>query len=189
MHFDGDLQRTLLDAALAELREVGVDRMSLRGVARRAGVSHAAPSHHFGDKNGLLTALAAEGLDEFQGYLQRARRPDDPVAGLLELGRAYIEFAADHPDHYDLMFRHTLVDTADAEYQRAGSEAYATLQDHVAAMQALGWHADVPLTELTTAVWGLVHGLCTLRAQRAIDVMAGETSTDDLLRVAGTLVG
>lgn len=189
VHFDGDLQRTLLDAALVELQDVGAERMSLRGVARRAGVSHAAPAHHFGDKTGLLTALAVEGFDSFHGYLRRAHVPvDDPATGLLALGRSYVEFADRQPAHFDLIFRRALIDTADPEYIRAGGASYAALRDHVEEMQRLGWHPDEPLLDLTTAVWGLVHGLCSLRSQGALDATTGESTTDDLLRVAGTLI-
>src|SRR5215467_6900439 len=72
-HFAGDLRQALLDAAVATLDEVGADRLSLRVVARRAGVSHAAPAHHFSGKAGLLTAVAAEGFGMLVGYLAAAQ--------------------------------------------------------------------------------------------------------------------
>ena len=72
-HFAGDLRQALLDAAVATLDEVGADRLSLREVARRAGVSHAAPAHHFTDKAGLLTAVATEGFGMLVTYLADAQ--------------------------------------------------------------------------------------------------------------------
>src|ERR1700690_3509118 len=105
-HFDGDLRRSLLDAAIEVVVEVGADHVSLREVARRCGVSHAAPAHHFGDKAGLLTAIATEGFELFiegvsqaappapgTGAVSRERDAVDPTAQLRELGLAYAQFA------------------------------------------------------------------------------------------------
>src|SRR5215472_16808361 len=87
-HFPGDLRQALLDAALATLDEVGADRLSLREVARRAGVSHAAPAHHFSDKAGLLTAIATEGFGRLVRYLAVAQPggAGEPVDQLVALG-------------------------------------------------------------------------------------------------------
>lgn len=94
----GNLRRVLLDGALAAIAETGVGAMSLRDVARRAGVSHAAPAHHFGDKRGLLTAIAVDG---FEGLTEATRAvAGDHVAG----GLAWIRWALEHPAHYEVMF-------------------------------------------------------------------------------------
>src|SRR5215472_6922071 len=92
-HFAGDLRQALLDAAVATLDEAGADGLSLREVARRAGVSHAAPAHHFTDKAGLLTAIATEGFGILVTYLAGtqpggARQPVDQLGAL---GRAYAQ--------------------------------------------------------------------------------------------------
>src|SRR5215475_14597920 len=94
-HFAGDLRRALLDAAVAILDEVGADGLSLRQVARRAGVSHAAPAHHFADKAGLLTAVATEGFGLLVSYLAVVPPEDagQPADQLAALGRAYARFA------------------------------------------------------------------------------------------------
>lgn len=108
VHFDGDLRRALIHEAVAVIAEVGPDALSLREVARRLGVSHAAPAHHFGDRSGLLTAVAAEGFGEpsrslaaawslahgmavlrAQGSLGR-HHPDVSPAGIEAMGRALI---------------------------------------------------------------------------------------------------
>lgn len=95
----GDLRRALLAAALEAIEEVGPTALSLRDLARRAGVSHAAPAHHFGDKAGLLTALAAQGFDLLAQALVQAG--DD----LLEAGVAYVDFAVRHRAYFEVMFR------------------------------------------------------------------------------------
>src|SRR2546423_2801057 len=98
----GDLRRTLLAAAVEAIAEHGPAAISLRDLARRADVSHAAPAHHFGDKAGLLTAIAAE------GYLLLAAALHDAAArtgSFLEVGVAYVGFAVDQPAHFAVMYR------------------------------------------------------------------------------------
>ena len=116
VHFAGDLRQALLDAAVAALDEAGADRLSLRDVARRAGVSHAAPAHHFTDKAGLLTAVATEGFGMLVTYLAdaqpgAARQPADQLAAL---GRAYAQFAEENPGRFEVMFRPGLLHAGDA---------------------------------------------------------------------------
>src|SRR6478736_10491603 len=94
----GDLRRAVLTAALDVIRTEGPGALSLRDLARRAGVSHAAPAHHFKDRTGLLTAIAAEGYALFADALADA--PD-----LRERGVAYVRFAATHPAHFQVMFQ------------------------------------------------------------------------------------
>src|SRR3954468_1172678 len=97
----GNLRRVLMDCAIAAVAERGATTLSLRDVARRAGVSHAAPAHHFGDKRGLLTAIAVEGF-ELQAAALRDAHGD---GAFLDAGLAYIEFAVDHPAHFAVMYR------------------------------------------------------------------------------------
>ena len=102
----GDLRAALIAAAEAEIDAHGVESFSLRAVAKRAGVSHAAPAHHFGDANGLLTALAAEGFARFvetQRAHEAAAPPGQPDR-LVAAGLGYIAFATGHPALFRLMF-------------------------------------------------------------------------------------
>ena len=109
----GNLRRVLIDGALAAIAEKGAAALSLRDVARRAGVSHAAPAHHFGDKAGVLTAIAAEG---FEGLTEATRAAaGDHVAG----GLAWIRWALDHPAHYEVMFSPRLLRLDDPDLVRA----------------------------------------------------------------------
>jgi AcrR family transcriptional regulator len=151
----GDLRRALLDAAVEAIGESGPAGLSLRDLARRAGVSHAAPAHHFGDKAGLLTALAVEGYDRLAAALDRAG--DD----LLEVGVAYVRFAVDHRAHFEVMFRPDLYRGDDAEVAAARTRAGAALRSGV---DALPGHADRrgdPDAD-ALAAWSIVHGFATL---------------------------
>src|SRR5689334_25241030 len=93
----GDLRRAILSAALDVIATDGPTALSLRDLARRAGVSHAAPAHHFKDKAGLLTAIAIDGYERLAVALEAG-------SSLLELGAAYVRFALDHPAHFEVMF-------------------------------------------------------------------------------------
>ncbi len=173
-HFAGDLRRALLDAAAGAIAQRGVDAVSLRDVARRAGVSHAAPAHHFGDKAGLLTALATEGFLVLADQLRDARDQaeaggaGDPVEVLSRLGCAYVAFAARHPGHFELMFRPGLFDPTDADFLAAGDLAYAQLVHGVDAARAGGWGRQASRADLVAFAWAHVHGLSALRIQGAL---------------------
>ena len=112
----GDLRASLLAAAEAELADRGVEAFSLRQVAKRAGVSHAAPAHHFGDAGGLLTALATEGYRAFQQALDdgMAQAGDDPRERQMAAGLGYIRFATARPALFRLIFGSCLLYTSDA---------------------------------------------------------------------------
>src|ERR671912_1815682 len=127
----GDLPRVLLEAAVEAIDEVGPAAVSMRDLARRAGVSHAAPAHHFGDKAGLLTALAAQGYDLLADALDAAR---ERTGSLLEIGVAYVRFAVDHRAHFDVMFRPDLYHADDAELTAAAGRASAALAAGVATL-------------------------------------------------------
>jgi AcrR family transcriptional regulator len=120
----GDLRRALLDAAIEAITEAGPAAMSLRDLARRAGVSHAGPTHHFRDKPGLLTALATEGYDLLATALTTARAE---TGNALELGLAYVQFAGGHRAHFEVMFRPDLYRAEDAALIAARGRATEAL--------------------------------------------------------------
>jgi AcrR family transcriptional regulator len=169
-HFAGDLRQALLDAAVATLDEVGADKLSLREVARRAGVSHAAPAHHFTDKAGLLTAIASEGFGILVTYLASAQPggTEQPVDQLAALGRAYAQFAEENPGRFDVMFRPGLLRADDPAFQRAGDAAFQALRQHIAACQNRGWREHEPTEALAAAAWALAHGIAVLRMQGSL---------------------
>lgn len=145
----GDLRRALLIDAAELVSEQGPERLSLRALAARAGVSHAAPAHHFGDRAGLFTALAAEGFDLLATELES--RGDD----LLEQAVAYVEFALAHRGHFATMFEPTLVRADDPALVAARARARTALQSGLTTVSE-GDDAD------RTAAFSLVHGFATL---------------------------
>lgn len=141
--------------------EVGPGAVSLREIARRCGVSHAAPAHHFRDRAALLSALAAEGFDGLAAALDAAQAPGGRER-LAAQGRAYVGYALGAPGHFPVMFRPELTDDHDVELVRARTAAFAALDDAVAGAQREGWAAGASHDHAVTAAWSMVHGLATL---------------------------
>jgi AcrR family transcriptional regulator len=150
----GDLRATVLTAASRLVAERGADGISLRELAREAGVSHAAPAHHFTDRRGLFTALAAEGFRLLADALTAAR------AHFLDAALAYVRFAIHHPGHYEVMFDKSLLDPTDPELVDAQAAAAAELSRGVASLKDPHAVADPQGAEL--AAWSLVHGFALL---------------------------
>src|SRR5215216_4941147 len=152
----GDLPRALLDAAVQAILEVGPAAVSLRELARRTGVSHAAPAHHFGDKAGLLTAVATDGFRRLAATLGQTYQA---TGSFLEVGVAYVRFAVTHRAHFEVMFRPELYRTDDPGLVQAREQARALLYPPAAEA------ADSPdgdEVRAAVAAWSLVHGLATL---------------------------
>src|SRR5215472_9446785 len=147
----GDLRPALLRAAVEVIGETGPAAMSLRDVARRAGVSHAAAAYHFGDKAGLLTAVAAQGYRMLTQELQNAR---DSRRGFLEVGVAYVRFAVSHRAHFEVMYRPELYRPDDSEVRQARAAAAVFLYGTDS--------PDAGRLAAGAAAWSLVHGLATL---------------------------
>ena len=157
----GDLKAVILRKAAALVAERGADAISLRELAREVGVSHAAPAHHFTDRRGLFTALAAEGWRKLAQALDAAR-PDFINAAL-----AYVRFALDHRGHYAVMFDRSLVNPDDPELKAARDAAGAELARGVGTLKDPRAKADPQSAAL--AAWSLVHGYAMLRLNEAID--------------------
>lgn len=157
----GDLKAAILGQAAVLVAERGADGISLRELARAAGVSHAAPAHHFTDRRGLFTALAAQGWRKLAAALTLAR-PDFVDAAL-----AYVRFALDHPGHYAVMFDSSLVDPTDPELAAAQKAAGDELAHGVGTLADPRAKADPHGAAL--AAWSLVHGFSMLWLNKAID--------------------
>lgn len=162
----GDLRAALLAAAEAELTEKGIEAFSLRSVAKRAGVSHAAPAHHFGDARGLLTALAVAGFRRFLATQHRREAVAEPTprAQLVAAGLGYVDFALAYPALFRLIFSSDRPDFTDPALCQAGDAAYAHLADQVTA--AGGGALE------TAAVWASAHGLADLLAAGRLKTIA-----------------
>jgi AcrR family transcriptional regulator len=155
----GNLRGEMLRFAEEGIAERGPAALSLREVARRAGVSHSAATHHFGDKAGLLTALAVDGLTDLAARLEAAR-----PAGFLEVGVAYVRFAADRPGAFAVMFDQDLVHPEDPMLTAARAQAGRALHGEVGTI--LPSEADAATGAI--AAWALVHGLAALIRGRMI---------------------
>ena len=119
----GDLRAAVLAAAAEVIARDGVDQLSLRSVAIELGVSHTAPRHHFGSREGVFTALACEGYELLADALEDASANGDFAA----VGVAYVLFAVNHAGHFAVMHRPELVDGANADLQHAEMRAAAQL--------------------------------------------------------------
>jgi AcrR family transcriptional regulator len=175
----GDLKAVILAKAAALVAERGADGISLRELAREAGVSHAAPAHHFTDRRGLFTALAAQGWLLLAEALTGAR-PDFVDAAL-----AYVRFALSHPGHYAVMFDRSLVNPDDPDLIAAQIAAGAELAHGVETLKDPRAKADPQNAAL--AAWSLVHGFAMLRLNAAIDT--GDDPMADVEKIARMLFG
>jgi AcrR family transcriptional regulator len=180
----GDLRRALLDAAVTSVAADGPSALSLRALATAAGVSHAAPLHHFKDKAGLFTAVATEGFDLLDQELTTVWRD---TGDFLQTGIRYVHFALAHKGHFEVMFRPELLNNDDAELVDAKERAFALLQDPVAAGRH-GAQAGVTAEAIRPAAlasWSTVHGLATLLLSGnlpGVD-LSDPDGTDDLARL------
>lgn len=162
----GALREALLSAAERILERDGLPGLTLRAAAREAGVSHAAPTHHFGDLTGLLSELAAVGFHRFRAALAAEAQPEaSAVARLDAMGRAYVTFARSHPGLFTLMFRSERLDPARPALQEAMDAAGAALVAAVSARRQEVITREAPSLEQVAAVvrtWSKVHGFAVL---------------------------
>lgn len=160
----GDLRKALLQAAEAELAEKGVEGFTLRGCAKRAGVSHAAPAHHFKDANALLTALAAIAAERLYDSIagRHARAEKTPRAQFIAAGVGYVEFALSNPALFRLLFGSQRPDQSDERLRKRSGAAFTELVSDVRALTGSDPMAsDAGLLYVATA-WSLVHGIANL---------------------------
>ena len=161
----GDLPAALLRAVDEIVAEEGVGGVSLRGVARRAGVSHAAPAHHFGDRGGLLAAYAADGFDALTARMDAARRalPDGATVtdAMAAMGRAYVAFGVEERGYYEVMWRKELLDCEMPRLVTSGGCSYAALLATVRAGLTRD-ATDDDVTAVAMTAWATVHGFVSL---------------------------
>lgn len=196
----GDLRSALLDAAEGLLAERGLVGFTLRECARRAGVSHAAPAHHFGNATGMLTALATRGFQRLVHALREAmaeRSAADPEGHMIATIRAYVGFARREPELFRLMFRREVLDPDDPELMAAAEATYAELTNVIRTQRgeapldpdALSLLKTTPgLVEDVLVGWCHVHGLAHLLIEGQLDVMTGDDE-DAFLECMGAANG
>lgn len=183
----GDLHGALLEAAKRVAEREGLNGLTLRAVAREAGVSHAAPAHHFGDITGLLSELAATGFQKFSAALGQAAchagAGAEGVAQAQARANAYVAFARENPCMFQLMFRAERLDHNRPMLREASKVAFAKLAGIVSARR----HEELQLDRLTlpqaadiARIWSLVHGFAMLhldgRLQHILDASPGVTA-------------
>lgn len=167
----GSLRPALLRAVEELIAEKGIEALSLRECARRAGASWSAPAHHFGDKTGMLTAFAAAGFTRLKEHMEDRREASPDLAGrAVAVGEGYLEFALRNPGHFRIMFRAELLNKDDEEYRMASRAAFQVLEDAIREGDAATGSADeTSLHERCLLAWSVVHGFATLCLEGAIE--------------------
>lgn len=159
----GNLRQALIDEAGAVLEREGVEAITFRGLARALDVSHAAPSHHFKDRNELLAELAADGYEGLADSMAEAMDGADPSEWLLVSGRAYIRFGVANPERYRMMFASRLFqeDCPDRLLYHS-SRAYLLLlrAAHQREPEVSADDYEMQVPEL--GAWSIVHGAVML---------------------------
>lgn len=171
----GDLKRALLDAALEMLEQEGTDSIGLRQLARRVGVSPAAPYRHFSSRQALLEAVAAEGFQRFAMMMDAKESEHEPGLLLPALAEAYVRFALVQPALFRLMFSRQVDKRSNPQLKAAAVDAYASL-----ARAAAREVPDAP-SEGAVIAWSFVHGLSMLLLDEQILGVSPE-NTDSLVR-------
>ena len=185
----GNLRRALLDSALAMVEKEGPRGVSLRAVARLAGVSPAAPYRHFAGKEGLLAAVAEEG---FRALEDKMREASDETRGLAlaefrAIGFAYVHFAAHNPSHFRVMFGPEVSDKSEHPGLREASDrASHIIAEAIANCQRPGLEGgDTDPQRLFVSAWATFHGLATLIVDGQL---AGMVDSDTDLETLGNSV-
>jgi AcrR family transcriptional regulator len=185
----GALHEALLKAAETILERDGLAGLTLRAAAREAGVSHAAPTHHFGDMTGLLSELAAAGFRKFGAMMGEAATKETSAGGRMDaMGEAYVAFARAHPSMFLLMFRSERLDITRPVLHEAMQSAFGMLMRGVSERRGppAGGTASLALLAEIVRSWSMVHGFAMLMIDHRLDQILSHlpdgTDANDLLR-------
>jgi AcrR family transcriptional regulator len=158
----GDLHDALVKTALELIKEKGVSGLSLREVARRAGVSHGAPAHHFKDKSGLITAIATQGFlvlnEQVKGL---STSGNDLIMNFRQAGMAYVRFAANNPAYFEVMFQPALHQKDNQALLTASLQAYSQLREAAEKIHTQ-FNSKIDPEALALRAWSTAHGLSQL---------------------------
>ena len=171
----GDLKNSLVQAGIGLLEEEGIEALSLRKVAARAGVSHAAPYRHFADREALLAAIAKEGFWKLMKLSLSRAGQKSGVARLKSLSESYIKFAIEHPGFIRVMFGSELRDKS--KYEGLAEADYASFKlmlDVIKAGQEIGTFRKHRHPEAQAfTIWSFLHGLSSLLIENQLDHIKG----------------
>lgn len=187
----GDLRRALLDAAERMVTREGAAKVSLRGIARAAGVSAAAPYHHFDGRESLLAGVAARGFSTLGEAMEQgagAAVEEGPLARLQAAGAAYVAFACDHPGVYRLMFSGLLADRARFPDLKAEADRTFAVLTTLLVSDATTGRAE-RLHHLALSAWSTVHGLASLVIEGLLDEEMDSLGAEELTREVTTVLG
>ncbi len=180
----------LLGCAVELVNAEGVGALGVRELARRAGVSHNAPSRHFPTHSALYNAVAGVGFARFCTELERAMDGlSDPFDRLQAQAGAYLQFASSNRGMFELMWRHDLVDPSAPELSEIALQAFELFRDAVVGCQMLGWQHETGADTLAGALWSWVHGLAHLWLYGAMPIFAMPVDLDAHLRAGFALLG
>jgi AcrR family transcriptional regulator len=173
----GDLRQSLIDAAIALISEEGIGDLSLRQVARRAGVSHNAPYRHFEDKEALLATVAGQGFQSLRAAMESAQQviPSDSSQRLEAIGIAYVNFALAHPAYYRLMFGDYRCNFSKySALAEAAQQSFMVLVIAIREGQVAGIFRSADPVDMARVAWSLVHGQSMLALDHKLQVKQGE---------------
>ncbi|MGW1598520.1 TetR/AcrR family transcriptional regulator [Streptomyces sp. NPDC002343] len=175
---DTSLRDRLVDTGVELLAAEGLQALTLREIARRAGVSHGAPRRHFPTHLDLLSAIARRGFADLAGRARGAldRETGGARAQAAALARAYLEFALERPGMYDLMFRHDLLESGRLGLRESSLPLFSLLTGLIAAS---GPGTDAP--RVAGALWANLHGMAQLWRWRSLQLATGEEDFEALL--------
>ena len=189
----GDLKNALLDAARDLASEGSIDRFTLREVARRAGVSPAAPYHHFADKNDLVRQLAIRAFDTMRQSLQTAADSStDPAQQLEAMGVAYLHFAFTHAAEFRFMFKRELCAPPGQPdpLEVAGRAAQAVLHSAIVTAQANRTIRAGDPQPIVLTIWSAIHGLSGILLETPLGKTATLAGAEGMARtVIGNVLG
>ena len=182
----GDLKNALIRAGIEILSKEGVQALSLRKVAKQAGVSHAAPYAHFADKQALIAAIAAEGYKKLYEQLITAKeQEEDPLTCLVAVAFAYVQFAIDEPDHFRITFSGAVeAEQNYPEYVEQSKRCFALVVAVVADCQRHGVLIQGNTQLVAVSIWASIHGFVQLLLSNQLpSVLKANYSVHELFKL------
>ena len=173
----GALREALIEAALATIEDTGPRGLTIREVARRAGVSHAAPYRHFSDKDELILAVVERGFELLERETERARNAagEEPLAQFAASGEAYLDFAMRYPAYYRVMFSGDLLNSkGDETLQHTSNLAFDRMVEDIRIAQALGVVREGDPVLQAMAIVSTVHGFISLSNDNRLAYLSEE---------------